>query len=180
MRKFPAICLTLWAGAALSAAELPVNTWVRVADTPGDALGREVPPGRGANWAYVPATGKFYRYGGYTPRISNALDAFDPKTGAWQRLVADDENYPTNRPGGAVEALVAWDPRRQVLWIAGGMARGASGRRGIWGYNPKSGTFAIENDTLPRDGRMAFASRRGLFVVSPPPSTAAQIGRAHV
>ena len=153
--------------ARAAARDMPVNTWVRVADTPSDVLGREVPPGRSANWAYVPDTGKFYRYGGYTPRYSNALDEFDPKTGAWRRLFADDENYPDDRPGGAAEALVTWDPQRKVVWIAGGMASGQTGALGIWKFDPKTGAFEMESPSVHENvRRLAFDWRRGLFVAA--------------
>ena len=91
-------------GGVLRAAEVPVNVWTRVADAPGDALGREVPPGRGATWEYAPTTRKFYRYGGYTPRHSNAMDSFDPVSLQWERVVQEDENYPGDRPAGVTEA----------------------------------------------------------------------------
>ena len=59
---------------AAEPSSIPANTWVRLADCPGDAVGREVPPGRAATWCCEPTGTVFLRYGGYTPRFSNAMD----------------------------------------------------------------------------------------------------------
>ncbi len=152
--------------AAACGAEIPANTWVRLADCPGDAEGREVPPGRASTWAYCPPLASFLRYGGYTPRFSNALDAFDPTSLKWTRLVAEDENYPADRPAGVCEALVVWDESRKCLWIAGGMSTAPSGERGIWRYDPAKRTFAKEAPMIG-GGRMAFDAKQGVFVAAP-------------
>jgi hypothetical protein len=165
------LVLPLLFQSTLAAAELPVNTWVRLADCPGDAEGREVPPGRGSTWVYCPPLKSFLRYGGYTPRFSNALDQFDPATKKWTRLLAEDENYPTNRPGGACEVLLAWDAKSNCLWIAGGQTRADTGVRGIWCCDPAKLTFRLEA-VLPRQvSRLAFDTANRVFVASPPPAS---------
>jgi hypothetical protein len=149
---------------------IPPDTWVRLADCPGDAEGREVPPGRAAKWGYVPPLKCFLRYGGYTPRFSNALDAFDPQAKKWTRLAGEDENYPANRPGGACETLVQFDAERKCVWIAGGMTSIPTGERGLWQYLLDSKSFK-KIAGLPYDlvQRIAYDAKDGLFVAAPSP-----------
>lgn len=161
----------LLSGTLAFAAELPANTWVRLADCPGDAEGREVPPGRASTWTYCPPIHAFLRYGGYTPRFSNAIDSFDPAAKKWTRLFAEDENYPINRPGGACETLMVWDALRQCVWFAGGQTRAATGLRGIWRYDPIQRTFLLEATVPGQVQRMAFDSSNGVFVASPAPGS---------
>lgn len=159
------LCAGILAAAAC-ASEIPANTWVRLADCPGDAEGREVPPGRASTWAWCPPLQAFLRYGGYSPRFSNALDAFDPASKAWTRIVAEDENYPADRPAGACEALITWDETRACMWIAGGLSTTPSGERGIWRYDPVKRSFAKEAPLMGA-GRLAFDAKNGLFIAAP-------------
>jgi hypothetical protein len=155
---------------ATSAAEIPANTWVRVADCPGDAEGREVPPGRASTWTYCPPLKAFLRYGGYTPRYSNALDQFDPASGKWKRLAAEDENYPDDRPGGGCLWAVQWDERRKAVLLGAGWARGFAGSLGIWSYDPVGGKFTCLSKDLPAGvARGCFDLANGLFVTQPWP-----------
>jgi hypothetical protein len=171
--RFTLMTTVAWivAIAAAPAAEIPANTWVRVADCPGDAEGREVPPGRGSTWAYCPPLKAFLRYGGYTPRFSNALDKFDPASGKWTRLAAEDENYPEDRPGGGCCWAMQYDERRKLVWLAAGLGTGWTGSRGIWSYDPAAGKFACYSKDLPRGvSRLCFDPANGLFVARPWPT----------
>lgn len=169
----------LWAQEKYSP-ELPANTWVRIADCPGDEEGREVPPGRGSTWVYCPPLKGFLRYGGYTPRFSNAIDFFDPATKKWTRLFGEDENYPSDRPEGVCEAMIAWDEVRKCVWIAGGVNTTNRNSRGIWKldlsnpilnsekqWDAKSLKFEKVGETNKKC-RIAFDKKKGVFVVSPP------------
>lgn len=149
--------------------DIPANTWVRLGDCPGDAEGREVPPGRGSTWAYEPTSRRFFRYGGYTPRFSNALDTYDPATGRWARLFAEDEHYPATRPGGGANWGLHYDRARQRLWFSGGFANGTTGSHGLWSLDPATTTFTEFEATLPANvARLTYDSVHDLFVASPP------------
>lgn len=143
------------------------NTWTRIADAPGDDIGRDVPPGRAASWVYVPVTGKFLRFGGYTPMLSNVLDEFDPVTKSWTRLFALDENYPADRPGGGCDHMMAWDSVRQVVWICGGFVSIYSGDNGVWKFDPVAKTFTKAGPSLGYNTHYAFDKKNGLIVAIP-------------
>lgn len=143
------------------------NTWTRIADAPGDAVGRDVPPGRGSTWVFAPNIGKFLRYGGYTPGLSNVLDQFDPATKSWTRLTAWDETYPTDRPGGGAAWMMAYDSTRGLVWMAGGKSTCETGDLGVWSYNPLTGAFAKSGNALDYGSYCAFDRDRSLIVASP-------------
>jgi len=148
--------------------EIPANTWVYLGDCPGDVGGREVPPGRASTWAYDPVSHYLYRYGGYTPRFSNALDAFDPVTQRWVQLWGEDENYPVDRPGGGASWSIQYDPTRARIFLAAGLANGFTGSRGVWAYNPADNTFEHYSDAVPDEvARVALDVAHGLLVASP-------------
>lgn len=175
MTRIVSLVLAYLLVAPLVAAEVPPNTWQRIADCPGDADGREVPPGRGATWVYEPNLKVFLRYGGYTPRFSNALDAFDPATGKWTRLVAEDENYPADRPGGGCRWSMQYDAKRKVVYIAAGLANGATGANGIWSYDAAQKKFApLTTELPPHTSRIAFDPVHDVFVASPGPGSEAR------
>lgn len=145
------------------------NTWTRIADCPGDAMGREVPPGRGATWVYDPNSQKFLRFGGYTPTYSNAVDEFDPATKTWKRLFAHDETYPDTRPGGGCRWMLAYDSTRHVIWMAGGWhTTGPTGHMGVWTYDPVAKTFTRIGDPLSCNTFYAFDQANDVIVASPP------------
>lgn len=172
MKKFGSVAVLLLACVTATAGELPANTWVRLADCPGDAEGREIPPGRGATWVYCPPLKSFLRYGGFTPRFSNALDAFDPVSKKWMRLAAEDENYPETRPGGGCCWNISWDEKRKVVWLGGGLATGYAGSRGIWTYEPSAGKFECYSKDLPPGvQKVCFDPVNGLFVAQPWPKS---------
>jgi len=152
----------------LNAQEIPANTWVRLADCPGDELKREVAPNRGATWAYCPPLNGFVRYGGYTPRFSNALDLFDPKTKVWTRIWGEDENYPETRPGGGMSWMVQWDEAKKLIYIGGGRATNFAGSRGIYSFDPSTYAFKAITTELPRGAvSLAYDAKEEIFVASP-------------
>lgn len=152
----------------LNAQEIPANTWVRVADCPGDEIGREVAPNRGATWAYCPPLKGFVRYGGYTPRFSNALDLFDPLTKKWTRIWGEDENYPETRPGGGMAWMVQWDESKKLMFIGGGRATSYTGSRGIYSFDPATFAFKAITTELPKGAiSLAYDAKTETFVASP-------------
>ncbi|PCJ57822.1 MAG: hypothetical protein COA79_15175 [Planctomycetota bacterium] len=149
--------------------EPPVNTWVRIADSPGDALGREVPPGRGSSWVYSKSDQVFYRYGGFTPRYSNAIFSFNPKTKEWKEVMADDENYPLDRAHGVAGANLGWDEKNKLLWIGLGRRSVNTGKYGIWSYSPSDKKFKYMADSPHQSiQNVCFALDLNLAVFSPP------------
>ena len=149
-------------------ASISPNTWTFIAPSAGDAEGREVPPGRGSTWAFDPLHQTLLRFGGFTPRFSNALDAFELSTSTWRRLLAEDENYPTDRPGGGTMWGMQYDPSRQVIWFSGGRATGYSGNHGLWAYKLDTQTFERYVDELPAGvNRLTLDVAHNIFVASP-------------
>ncbi len=165
------LCVAALRGVARGA-DIPANTWVRIADCPGDAEGREIPPGRAATWCYEPVKKVFLRYGGYTPRFSNALDQFDPATGKWKRLFAEDENYPDDRPGGGCSWDIRYDEKSKRVLLAGGLACGFTGSTGIWSYDPAGNNFKPISKELPKNlGKVCVDPVHGIAVAAPWPAS---------
>lgn len=149
---------------------IPVNKWVKVGECPIDLLERDVPSGRGSSWVYNSDKQLFYRYGGFTPRYSNALQTYDPATQKWAEIFSDDENYPDTRPGGVAAASLGYDKNTKKLWISGGFYSGYVGKIGIWQYDIEKNAFVYIAD-LPPGGvrRIAYAFDKGVAVCSPAP-----------
>lgn len=155
-------------GSSWVPAPISPNTWTFIAPSPGDAEGREVPPGRGSSWAYDPLHRALLRFGGFTPRFSNALDAFDMPTSTWRRLLPEDENYPTDRPGGGAMWSMQYDSTRQVIWVSGGQATGYSGNHGLWAYKLATQDFEQYVEELPANvRRLTLDVAHNIFVASP-------------
>lgn len=167
-----AFCSSLWPAGDIN--NLPANTWVRIASSPGDEIGREVPPGRGSNWVYEPGSKVFLRYGGYTPGFSNALEEFDPATLTWKKLFPYDQTYPSNRPGGGANWGMAYDSARKMVLIMGGWRSRdqknmpyAIGSQGIWKYDPLTKLFTRVGDSLPWNTYHTFDPVNNVIVASP-------------
>ncbi|MBL8025338.1 MAG: hypothetical protein JNL74_02945, partial [Fibrobacteres bacterium] len=153
---------------------LPANTWVRVASAPGDGLGRDVPPGRAANWVYEPNIKKFIRYGGYTPTYTNAMYAFDPATLTWSILRNHDESFPTDRPGGGCQWGMGYDSVMKAVIICGGYRNGGwnpapyqIGDRGVWLYFAERDSFARVGSYLGVNVNYSFDPINRILVASP-------------
>lgn len=165
-------CMNSWSLGDIN--NLPANTWVKITHSPGDARGREVPPGRGGNWIYEPNTRVFLRYGGLTPAYSNALETFDPAALTWKKLLSYDQTYPSNRPGGGANWSMAYDSVRKAVWIMGGWAARkqwqmpyAIGSQGIWKYDPVAATFIRVGDSLTWNTYLTFDPVNNVIVASP-------------
>ncbi|MBL8028832.1 MAG: T9SS type A sorting domain-containing protein [Fibrobacteres bacterium] len=150
---------------------LPVNTWVRIASSPGDPRGREVAPGRCATWTYEPNVKKFFRYGGTTPSYSNALYSFDPVSLTWAVVRPFDETYPANRPGGGTNWTLAYDSVRKAIWITNGWrSTYSTGDMGVWLYDAVNDTFKrVANSGLLSYG--AYDPDHDLILSSPVTNT---------
>jgi hypothetical protein len=154
---------------------VPDNRWTRVADVPPDPLGRELAPGRGAFWCFEPGAGVFLRYGGYTPGECNALWTFDLGLRRWANPVPPDWAWPppAARPGAGAWWSMAYDSKRRVIWLHGGV--GVALRHhpelfeDVWQYDPARGTFtAMGAENHPRYGaRIVYDSTNDLILRAP-------------
>lgn len=151
---------------------MPVNTWTRIASSPGDPRGREVAPGHASTWVYEPNVGKFFRYGGFTPAFTNALYSFDPESLTWAVVWAHDETFPAGRPGGGSNWSLMYDSVRKAIWITGGFHSWYStGDQGVWLYFAKEDSFARMGDpAYPMGTYHAYDPVHDLMLATPPPS----------
>jgi hypothetical protein len=154
---------------------VPENRWVKVAGVPADPLGRELEPGRGAFWCFEPASGAFLRYGGYTPTECNALWRFDLASRAWRNALKVDYSWPPpgDRPGAGAWWCMAYDTRRKVVWLCGGVGLAARTHpelfEDIWQYDPAKQAFApMKSKGFPRYGaRIVYDSKNDLLIRAP-------------
>ncbi|MFO7899619.1 MAG: kelch repeat-containing protein [Planctomycetota bacterium] len=172
-----ACAATMAAGATVPTGEMtvPANQWTKVADCPPDPLARELQPGRGAFWCFDPASARFHRYGGYTPTDSNSLWTFDLGERAWANPLKVDYSWPppSDRPGAGAWWSMAYDAKREVIWIHGGA--GLAGRHhpelfhDIWQYHPATGAFEpMKSKNWPRYGvRIVYDSKNDLVIREP-------------
>ncbi|MBL8026051.1 MAG: T9SS type A sorting domain-containing protein [Fibrobacteres bacterium] len=135
-----------------AALNLQVNVWTKIAEVPADPFGRELEPGQGAYMCYYPDSGKFYRYGGYTPTESNDLYSFSLTNRRWLMEKAPDYSWPSpsNRPGAGPWWSMAYDGKRKVIWMMGGTGSAASYNTlysDIWKFDPATGQFTKMNST---------------------------------
>ena len=157
---------------------LPENQWTRIGDVPPDPLARELEPGRGAFLSYEPTSGKFLRYGGYTPTDCNALWTYDLAARQWENPLPVDYEWPppAERPGAGAWWSMAQDSKRNVIWFFGGW--GLAGRthgelmRDVWKYDPATGAFeamkAENTPGIPSDGLpIVYDSKNDLLIAAP-------------
>lgn len=159
------------------AMEVPENRWTQVADLPGDPLGRELAPGRGAFWCYDPGRALLLRYGGYTPTECNALWTFDLSARRWENRLPVDYSWPppADRPGAGAWWSMAWDGKRRVVWLCGGSGLVARKRpeliNDIWQYDPVANTFtAMQAKGFPAFSsgcRIVYDAKNDLIVRAP-------------
>ncbi|MHC4915461.1 MAG: Kelch repeat-containing protein [Planctomycetota bacterium] len=159
------------------ATALPDNRWTKVAEVPTDPLGRELDPGRGAFWSFEPGSGRFLRYGGYTPTDGNALSSFDLAARKWENLLTVDYSWPppADRPGAGAWWSMAWDGRRKIIWMCGGS--GVAARKhpelfnDIWQYDPARKSFrAMKAKGFPAFSggcRIVYDSKNDLVIRAP-------------
>jgi len=155
--------------------DLPINAWVKISEVPQDHLGREIEPGRGAYLCYIPSKNNFIRYGGYTPTESNALWTFDLAKRLWSNQVLDDYSFPppNDRPGAGPWWSMAWDTKRNLVWLNGGNGVGSQTNdslyNSIWSYDPINSKFQkFENKNHPKFGSpIVYDSKNDILVRAP-------------
>ncbi|MBL8026712.1 MAG: hypothetical protein JNL74_09895 [Fibrobacteres bacterium] len=155
---------------------LPENQWVKIAENPSDPLGRELEPGYGSYFCFLPDSGKFIRYGGYTPTEGNELYTFSVSKREWKNSIAVDYNWPppSNRPGAGPWWSMAFDAKRKCVWMFGGT--GVAGQThpalyaDIWKYEVASGLFTKMNSLnykLGSEIRIAYDPINDVVVRAP-------------
>jgi hypothetical protein len=192
----------LAAGAAAAAEpEIPAGRWTRLAEPAPDPLGREMNPGMGAAWAWVPEMKAFILYGGRTPAAGNGLWSFDPANKEWKRLLLCDRlqedpktrelsvrkpgeiPWAKDRPAPGSDYGAVYVPELKAVLLAGGWRYDGAGdwggtRFGTWRFDGVTGTFAALSEEAPgsREGwgwtlRLAYDPKSKLVIATP------QIGR---
>ncbi len=178
----------VWLGLGLLAR---ADSWQRVAPPPKDLLGRELPPGVGAAFCYVPPWKGFLIYGGYWPSYTNAAWLYRPQSGQWELLWPCDQwgwdtktnsgyvrlprqvHWSPDRPGPARGmAAVYYPPSGKVYLIGGhpGDERHWFGntRVGTWELDPKRRRFRFVTAQGPRGlTKAVYASRERVIVAAP-------------
>ncbi len=157
---------------------LPENRWTRIGDVPPDPFARELAPGRGAFLSYEPMSGRFLRYGGYTPTDCNSLWTYDLVRRRWENPLQVDYDWPppADRPGAGAWWSMARDSKRNVVWFFGGW--GLVGRthpevmRDVWKYDPVTKEFTAMNAEntpgIPIDGLpIVYDASNDLLVLAP-------------
>jgi hypothetical protein len=132
---------------------VPANQWTKIAEAPGDLYDRELEPGQGAYLCYFPDSGLFYRYGGYTPTENNDLYSFSLAARKWVLEKAPDYSWPppSDRPGAGPWWSMAYDGKRNVIWMMCGSGTASKTHLylydDIWKFDPAAGTFTRMNST---------------------------------
>lgn len=173
-------------GAALLAKlkALPPNAWVDLG-LPWHG-GHEVPA------VYDKAHGLFFKYGGcgdrtppekisfpkgdprYPNGYSNTCWAVDLAQGEWRMIRNYDCSWPADRPANGCSRNYAYDSKRKVIWMYGGVSDGGGGFD-VWdmaSYNPEKDAFTRANaKNAPHGGDgnggdvFAYDSKRDCLVM---------------
>ncbi|MCW8130296.1 MAG: hypothetical protein KIS92_08110 [Planctomycetota bacterium] len=157
------------------ALELAAGGWTKIAEVPPDPFGRELEPGRGAFLCVDPESGRFFRYGGYTPGETNDLWSFDLAARAWTNDLKADYAWPPpeNRPGAGPWWQMTCDPKRKVIWFGGGKGKVGSTHRALvadlWKFDPAKKTFtAMKTQMYPAGSvHLAYDTKNDLLVRAP-------------
>ncbi len=160
-----AVCF--WGVGAVRAEAL----WQKVAPAPKDLLGRELPPGVGAAFCYVPPWKGFLIYGGYWPTYTNAGWLYRPQSGQLELLWPCDlwgwdaqgkryfvrlprqVRWSQDRPGPARGMAAVYCPPTGKVYLIGGHPW----RNREWFGNTRLGTWELD----PRTRRFRFVSAQG-------------------
>ncbi len=167
--------------------------WLQLAGIPHDLAGREMPPGIGGAWCYVPQLEGFLLYGGYSPRYTNEGWLFDPAERTirllwnddsltydadarkWRSLLPREVVWSNDRPGPARGRAAVYSPKTRKVYLFGGhpdRGRGWFGgtRLGTWELDPATLTFKHLGETGPRGIVKAVYDRvHERIVVAPQP-----------
>jgi hypothetical protein len=124
---------------------IPDNTWV--------PLGATIPPNRNGGaevfWAYDAANRVIVHYGGCTWPYTNEQWNFDLGTATWTLKYPQNPTAPPNLPAGGCSRGLAFDSKRNLVWIMGGASNGGMGTGdfGLYSYDAATNvwTKAVEN-----------------------------------
>ena len=98
----------------------------------------------------------FFKYGGcgdHTQRINiegskrpdetygNSCWAVDLKAGQWKMLRPRDMSFPADRPGNGCSRCYAYDSKRKLVWMYGGISNGGGDNYDLWTYDGAKDAF---------------------------------------
>jgi hypothetical protein len=126
------------------------NTWVNLGL--GHSGGHEVPA------VFDQENLLLFKYGGcgdHTQRINvegskrpdetygNSCWVVDMKAGAWKMIRPRDVSFPADRPGNGCSRCYAYDSKRKLVWMYGGISNGGGGgdNYDLWTYDGAKDTF---------------------------------------
>lgn len=137
-------------------ASLPDNSWVDLG-LPWRG-GHEVPA------CFDQANRLFFKYGGCgdsSPRVNvagsprpdetygNSCWVVNMATGDWEMRRPNDVSFPADRPANGCSRSYCYDPKRQLIWMYGGISNGGGGgdQWDMWSYDGKNDQFQQANST---------------------------------
>lgn len=129
---------------------LPANSWVEL-KLPHRG-GHEVPA------VFDAANSLFFKYGGCgdnSPRINiegskrpnetygNSCWVVNVASGKWEMRRPRDVSFPTDRPANGCSRGYAYDSKRKLIWLYGGISNGGGGgdQWDFWTYDGKTDAF---------------------------------------
>jgi hypothetical protein len=184
-------------GAEAGALSIPAGTWTKLADPAADPLGREMNPGMGSAWAWVPEVKSFILYGGRSPAFDNGMWGFDPVRKEWKRLLLSDRltedpgtkalgirnpgdiSWSKDRPAPGSDHGAVYVPELKGVLFAGGWRyEGAADwggtSFGAWRFDGAAGKFAALPGESPNPGsswgwtlRLIYDSKNKLVIATP-------------
>ncbi len=130
--------------------DLPDNTWIELG-LPWRG-GNEIPS------VFDAANQLFFKYGGcgdHSPRINvegskrpnetygNSCWVVNMVSGKWEMRRPRDMSFPRDRPGNGCSRYYAYDSRRKLIWMYGGISNGGGGGNqwDLWTYDGARDTF---------------------------------------
>jgi hypothetical protein len=130
--------------------ELPDNTWVD--------LGLPFRGGNEVPAVFDAANHLFFKYGGcrdFSPRVNaagskrpnetygNSCWVVNMKSGRWEMRRPRDVSFPTNRPSNGCSRNYAYDSKRKLVWMYGGVSNGGGGGDvwDLWTYDGATDAF---------------------------------------
>lgn len=160
-------------------ADLPDNTWIDLG-LPWRG-GHEVPA------VFDAANGVLFKYGGcgdHSPRINtegsrrpnetygNSCWVVNVARGQWEMRRPLDVSFPRDRPANGCSRCYAYDAKRQLIWMYGGISNGGGGgdEWDLWTYDAKADTFKqwhTQNRPPKGDGPNTWMRGGDTFVYDP-------------
>ncbi|MGH7846338.1 MAG: kelch repeat-containing protein, partial [Candidatus Binatia bacterium] len=96
-------------------------------------------------WAYDAKNRLFLHYGGCTPRYTNEEWVFDLGVEKWTQRYKYEPEGGKRRPGAACSRGMAFDSRRNVVWIYGGATPMSNQNLGLWSYDAAASKWTYVN-----------------------------------